>query len=76
MAPRIIDMLDFDDSRSWTSPLTAALAHLVSDTAVEKLVAAASDFISMYLSVGHTGRCLTLSPKRSYLCWKDQIWPK
>lgn len=38
-------MLDFDDSHSWTSPLAAALADLVSETVVEKLVAAAPKFI-------------------------------
>ncbi len=38
-------MLDFDDNRNWTSPLTVALAHLVSETVVERLVAAAPEFI-------------------------------
>ena len=45
MAPRIINMLDFDVSRSWTSPIAAALVDLVSETVVEKLVAAAPEFI-------------------------------
>ena len=38
-------MLDFDDSRNWTSLLTAALPDLVSETVVEKLAAAAPEFV-------------------------------
>ena len=38
-------MLDFDDSRNWTSLLTATLADLVAETVVEKLVAASPEFV-------------------------------
>ena len=51
-------MLDFDDSRNWTSLLTAALADLVSETFVETLVTAAPEFVedAFDLLLAHTDR--------------------
>ena len=51
-------MLDFDDSRNWTSLLTAALADLVSEIFVETLVTAAPEFVedAFDLLLAHTDR--------------------
>ena len=58
ISPRTIDVLDFDDSRNWTSLLTAALADLVSETFVETLVTAAPEFVedALDLLLAHTDR--------------------
>lgn len=38
-------MLDFDDNRSWTSPLAATLADLVSKAVIRRLVAATPEYV-------------------------------